>query len=71
MTSSAWQQLQTTLPHAPNALANCPPEQLLFLDSAIREAREREARALEVAIETSLKHIPFVLRGTVRKILFP
>ncbi len=40
------------------------------LARAVREARARQARQLDVAVDESLRVVPFLLRGAVKKILF-
>jgi hypothetical protein len=40
------------------------------LSRLVAEARERQRKEVELAIDTALSHIPAVLRGAVRKLLF-
>ncbi|MDQ6774906.1 MAG: hypothetical protein M3071_01515 [Actinomycetota bacterium] len=59
-------------------LGGQPPEGLAALDGAergafagiLRDAKERQSRELEAAVEESLGVVPRLLRGTIRKILF-
>jgi hypothetical protein len=54
-----------------------PPESVRALDAAarasllavLRESRERQNRALEDAFATALRHVPFPVRGIVKKVL--
>lgn len=55
----------------PAPLAELPAEQLSWLCEAVRHAREREHAALQAAVDRALEQIPWVLRGAVRKVLFP
>ncbi|PXY32591.1 hypothetical protein [Prauserella muralis] len=51
----------------PESIENLPDEHKRVLAEALREARRRQARALSEASEKSLSHVPFLLRGAVRK----
>jgi hypothetical protein len=59
-------------------LGGQPPEGLSALDKAerrafagiLRDAKARQSRELEAAVEGSLGVVPRLLRGTIRKILF-
>lgn len=44
-------------------------EQRAFAD-VLRDAKTRQSRELEAAVEQSLGVVPRLLRGTIRKILF-
>lgn len=54
-----------------------PPDSVLALDAAahaelaaiLREARARQTRALEESFTATLKHVPFPVRGVVKKVL--
>ena len=54
-----------------------PPPAVLELDDADRtaladlldEARRRQTKSLQDAFEASLKHVPFPVRGIVKKVL--
>jgi hypothetical protein len=39
------------------------------LAALLREARQRQARTLEEAFVATLKHVPFPVRGIVKKVL--
>jgi hypothetical protein len=54
---------------APEALRQLSAAELTDLAQAIRTARRRQAKALAVAGERALGHIPRLLRGPVRKIV--
>lgn len=59
------------------ALRADPPPGVLALDDARRtqladlleEARRRQTKSLQDAFEASLKHVPFPVRGIVKKVL--
>jgi hypothetical protein len=54
-----------------------PPDSVLALDPAtrtalaeiLRDARARQTRALEESFTATLKHVPFPVRGVVKKVL--
>ena len=54
-----------------------PPESVTALDDAARsdladviaEARHHQARGLQAAFEATSKHVPFPVRGIVKKVL--
>ena len=54
-----------------------PPDSVLSLDAAaraelagiLRDARSRQTRALEESFTATLKHVPFPIRGVVKKVL--
>lgn len=58
-------------------LAGEPPQSLLDLDEADRaafadllaEARKRQARSINEAFAATLKHVPFPVRGIVKRVL--
>lgn len=52
----------------PRGLAGLDPEQLEDLAAAVREAKRRQAAELAAAGEHSLRFIPRLLRGPVRKV---
>ncbi|HEY5926727.1 MAG TPA: hypothetical protein VIV11_33805 [Kofleriaceae bacterium] len=52
-------------------LVTLPTEQLAWLRDAARTARDREQAALEAAVDRALDHVPWLLRGAVKRILFP
>ncbi|MBK1789246.1 hypothetical protein [Prauserella cavernicola] len=58
------EQLGSPLPPGIEALAE---EHKEALGDALRQARRRQAAALSSAAEESLSHVPFLLRGAVRK----
>ena len=55
----------------PTPLASLAPDELAWLRAAVRDAREREHAALTAAVDQALEHVPRLLRGAVRRILFP
>ena len=52
-------------------LVELTPDQLAWLRDAARGARHREHAALEAAIDRAMEHVPWLLRGAVKRILFP
>jgi hypothetical protein len=44
-------------------------EQLLTLAENVDVAKRRQAKALDVAIEDALRHVPFIFRGAVELVL--
>lgn len=53
------------------ALAELSPAQLAWLRDAARDARKREQASLDAAVDRALGHVPWLLRGAVKRILFP
>ena len=59
-------------------LGGDPPESVRTLDAERRDAlaalvadaRQRQGRALEVALTAAVQHVPFPVRGVVKKVLF-
>jgi hypothetical protein len=45
------------------------PEARAELADILREAKQRQARTLEAAFVATLKHVPFPVRGIVKKVL--
>lgn len=54
----------------PLAFADLAPEQQQLLAGALRDARHRQAAALDEAAERGLSFVPRLLRGPVKKLLF-
>ena len=52
-------------------LAALAPDAQEWLREAARAALERERAELEAAVDRAMEHVPWLLRGAVRKILFP
>lgn len=60
-------------PHPDPALApleRLSPEARAELSRLVADARERQRREVKQAIDASLDHVPALLRGTIRKLLF-
>ena len=55
----------------PAPLTELPPGQLVWLRDAARDARKREHAALEAAVDRAMEHVPWLVRGAIRRILFP
>jgi len=51
-------------------LERLAPDQQVALVAAVRHARERQRAVLEDAIDAAMEHVPRVLRGAMRKVLF-
>ena len=52
-------------------LAALTQAQLMWLRDAAREARMREQASLDAAVDRAMTHVPWLLRGAVKRILFP
>jgi hypothetical protein len=53
----------------PAGIAALPEETLADLAGLVRDARRNQAEQLAEAFEATLKHVPFPVRGIVRKVL--
>ena len=58
-------------PEATEAIARLPPTVRSELAALVAQARPRSVRATRGAIDQALTHVPGILRGAVRKLLFP
>jgi len=47
------------------------PAEISRLAKLVGEARQAQKKQLREALNASLEHVPFLLRGAVRKVLFP
>jgi hypothetical protein len=64
------EQLRTLLGADPPAgIAALDPSVRGELAAVISDARSRQAKGLEEAFAAALKHVPFLARGIVRKVL--
>jgi hypothetical protein len=54
-----------------SAIAELPADAQRQLLDAIRSARKRQQQALDAAIEQGLSMTPALLRGALKRILFP
>jgi hypothetical protein len=72
MTKDSLAALRRELPSADlqglDALKAIDAERLAKL---IDQARQQQKKQLREALQASLDHVPFLLRGTVRKVLSP
>jgi hypothetical protein len=59
-------QLRAPVPDGLRALTN---DELHELTDAIADAQLHQAKALDIAGEQALRHIPRLLRGPIRKVL--
>lgn len=71
MTATGRQRLQALLDEPPPALDGLDDQALGQLADLIAHARTAQQTALRQALEGALRHIPAILRGTVRRMLFP
>ena len=55
----------------PAPLAALSVAEIAWLRDAAYRARDREQAAVTAAIDQALDHVPALLRGAVRRILFP
>ena len=53
----------------PEGISALPDAERDALTAVILDARTRQARGLQEALGTALKHVPLPLRGIVRKVL--
>jgi hypothetical protein len=53
----------------PAGVAALDPEARRELAELLADARRRQARSLEEAFTTTLRHVPFPVRGLVKKML--
>jgi len=58
-------------PAVMDALARLGPAVRTELSTIVAESRERSMRDTRAAIDQALTHVPGILRGAVRKLLFP
>lgn len=54
----------------PGGLARLDAASAEDLTRALREAKRRQSRELESAMRSSMDHVPRLLRGPTRKLLF-
>lgn len=67
----------TPLDQLTHVLGSSPPVGTARVDDAtvarlveaVRDARQQQAEALVAAVDEALRHVPFPLRGVVRKVL--
>ena len=55
----------------PAGVAELPDAQQQALAELLRECRERQSRELEQTLEEALGYVPALMRGAVKRILFP
>jgi hypothetical protein len=54
----------------PPAFATLEDRELAALSGALETALERQSAELEAASERALQHVPRMLRGTVKRVVF-
>ncbi|MGH3739279.1 MAG: hypothetical protein ACRDT6_27315 [Micromonosporaceae bacterium] len=54
----------------PEGLDVFPAADAAQLATAVRDARARQRKALHAAVDEGLGLLPFLMRGTIKKILF-
>jgi hypothetical protein len=52
-------------------LAGLSAAELAWLRDTVRDVRRREHAALTAAVDRAMEHVPWLVRGAVRRILFP
>jgi hypothetical protein len=55
----------------PAPLTALTAAQLAWLRDTARDARNREQASLDAAVDRAMQHVPWLLRGAVKRILFP
>lgn len=71
MTKAGLQQLSEELGvRAPERLSELNEAELSLLTEAVKRLKKRQDVELNSALENALSHVPALLRGAVRKILF-
>ena len=55
----------------PTPLRSLSDSELSSLRDLVETARARERASLDAAIDGAMNHVPFLVRGAVRRILFP
>ncbi|MCF2525915.1 hypothetical protein [Yinghuangia soli] len=69
--ATAVEKLATELGTAPpDGFSGLAADDVEFLAEALRKAREDQSAGLDQAAEDSLKMVPAIARGPVRRILF-
>ncbi len=69
MAEAEWEMLKKELRAEPPAsLETLEPKEIQRLAEAVRAARKKQQADMATAMESALKHVPALLRGTVRKI---
>lgn len=72
MASKAQTALRQQLPGlAAHHLAAVPDDAAADLAALLAESRAAQHGALDAAIEKGMRHVPLLLRGPLKKILFP
>lgn len=56
---------------APAGIAALDGDLQIALATLLAESQQRQRSQLEAALEAALGHVPRVLRGAVRRVLFP
>lgn len=70
MKNSKHQELERTLGGPlPAGLSKLDAAALQKLGNALQRARKAQRTQMAAATENSLQHVPFLLRGTVKKVL--
>jgi hypothetical protein len=54
----------------PASVRALDPDAQAKLTDIVADARQRQARALEAALTAAMRHVPFPVRGIVKKVLF-
>jgi uncharacterized protein YbaP (TraB family) len=73
MQKPSWLELKKELGEGGNhlpALDKLSDKQLVALTELLREGKKNQRSALNAAMESALGHVPMLLRGAVRKVMF-
>ena len=54
----------------PASVLALEPDARAALTAVLADAQQRQARALEEALAATMRHVPFPVRGIVKKVLF-
>ena len=71
MADTALQQLTRELGRAPAGLESLSEAELRRLADTLHDSRRRQEEQVRRAMEGTLHHVPALLRGAVRRVLFP
>lgn len=70
--SSSQSKLETVLQAPPpDAIAQLDSDKQAALAALLEDAGARQQQAMETALEDALSYVPALLRGSVRRVLFP
>ena len=70
MAATPLEELRARLGNIPSGLAQLEPSEQMHLLAALTHAREAQQADNAAALDKALTHIPVLLRGTVRRIVY-